>query len=356
MNVDADRLAKAYQREHGKKHPVVIMLPHTRVLLDVPEGTVTAHIPECMRFQANGRPLVTYMRTRNNWSDFTVRNINWKAHESALRQTINRKTHMTKLVHDILPTNYQVYRDAKPKQRCPECNHEKEDRDHVLRCAAASRDAIKSEAIEKIRVGCQQQHTDPDLQHLLLMALQGWMNEPQEEIYRPIAYDFPTRLSALIQQQNLIGWRHIFNGRFSVRWAELQDEYYSRMDQSLRTKQMTGQQWQSNIIGEIWEAWFLIWEKRNQDVHSHDSNTRTQATKKKVEEDLREIYAVRHQLEPSVREFLEEDVDIHRRRPTWVNQNWLAVHQPLVRDSLRKFKTGVLKGVRSIRDYMKSKT
>ena len=92
-------------------------------------------------------------------------------------------------------------------------------------------------------------------------------------IYRPNVYEFPTRLSVLIQQQSQIGWRHIFNGRFSGRWAEIQEEHYSCMDQSIRTKQMTGQNWQINIIGEIWEAWFLIWEKRNQDVHGHDSNT-----------------------------------------------------------------------------------
>ena len=86
------------------------------------------------------------------------------------------------------------------------------------------------------------------------------MNEAPKMTYRPNLNGFPTRLSVLIQQQNRIGWRYIFNGRSSGRWAEIQEEHYSRMDQSIRTKQMTGQHWQINIIGEIWEAWFLILE------------------------------------------------------------------------------------------------
>ena len=96
----------------------------------------------------------------------------------------------------------------------------------------------------------------------------------------------------------------------------------------------------------------MIWEKRNQDIHGFDVHSKAEATRQKVNNSLREIYALRYQLEPSVRDLLEEDVDVHHQRPTWVNQNWLAVHGPLVAASVRKFKNGVLRGVRSIRDYV----
>jgi hypothetical protein len=101
-------------------------------------------------------------------------------------------------------------------------------------------------------------------------------------------------------------------------------------------------------------AWFLIWEKRNQDIHGFDATSKAEATRRKVEQSLREIYNLRHQLEPSVRDLLEEDVEVHRQRPTWVNQNWLAVHGPFLAASIRKskFKNGVFRGVRSIRDYV----
>ena len=178
------------------------------------------------------------------------------------------------------------------------------------------------------------------------------METPANETYIPQEQNFPAHLIDLIRTQSAIGWRQLFNGRFSKYWAQRQDEYYARTDTNQRNRRQTGQQWQTNIIGEIWEAWFLIWEKRNQDIHGFDMHSKAEATRRKVNHSLREIYDLRHQLEPSVQELLEEDVAVHPRRPTWVNQNWLAVHGPLVAAIVRKFKNGVLRGVRSIRDYV----
>jgi hypothetical protein len=177
------------------------------------------------------------------------------------------------------------------------------------------------------------------------------MASPDPTQYCPKADDFPEYLQTLIDQQTSIGWRQIINGRLSSEWAKIQEEYYARQEEQNRQRKMTGKQWLSNIIGEIWEAWFRIWETRNQDIHGFDASTRTAAIKRQVESSLRDIYAVRHQLEPSVRELLEDEVEVHRNKPLWVNQNWLRVHGPLVSNSLRKFKSGVLAGVRSIKDY-----
>jgi exonuclease III len=352
LNVDADEAAKKYQRTFTTIHPIAVLLPHTGVHLDLPDGTLTSHIAERVRKQAWGGPLLQYMQLKYRWSENTANNINWEAHASALTHHFARKTHMTKLIHDILPTNSNVHRDDQPKQRCPECPCMKETRDHVLQCPALSRQSIKNEMLQRIESGCERHRTDPDLQRLLLTAVKAWMHTPANELYIPSATEYPERFTDLITNQTAIGWRQIFNGRFSNQWARRQDEYYARVETNRRNRRQTGQQWQTNIIGEIWEAWFLIWEKRNQDIHGFDANSKAEALRRKVEQSLRDIYNLRHQLEPSVRDLLEDDVEVHRQRPTWVNQNWLAVHGPLVAASVRKFKNGVLLGVRSIRDYV----
>jgi exonuclease III len=352
LNVDADAAAKQYQRTHANIHPLAMLLPHTGALLDLPDGTITSNFPDRMRHQAWGGPLKKYMQEKYNWSASTMDAINWKAQTSALQRQFHRKTHMTKLIHDILPTNSKVHRADKTKQRCPECPCKKEDRDHVLQCPAASRQQIKHDMMQRFQHGCEKHKTDPDLQNLLLKVVRAWMDQPADETYTPQEQNFPITLADLIRTQSAIGWRQLFNGRFSIQWAQRQDEYYARLDTNQRNRRQTGQHWQTNIIGELWEAWFLIWEKRNQDIHGFDVHSKAEATRRKVNQSLREIYDLRHQLEPSVRELLEEDVDVHHRRPTWVNQNWLAVHGPLVATSVRKFKNGVLRGVRSIRDYM----
>jgi predicted ATPase len=49
----------------------------------------------------------------------------------------------------------------------------------------------------------------------------------------------------------------VFNG-----WAQCQETYYSLMAANQCTKALTGKKWLSNIIGAVWEGWFLNWEEQ----------------------------------------------------------------------------------------------
>jgi hypothetical protein len=98
--------------------------------------------------------------------------------------------------------------------------------------------------------------TDPDLQRFLLTAVRAWMHMPANELYIPSANDCPERLTDLITTQTAIGWRQLFNGRFSNQWAQRQNEYYARVETNQRNRRQTGHQWQPNIIGVIWERGF----------------------------------------------------------------------------------------------------
>ena len=257
-----------------------MLLPHTRVLLDIPEGTITSNTAERLRKHAWGGWLLKYMQEKYNWTENITKTINWKAQASALQNQFLRGTHMTKLIHDILPTNSNIHRDDKNKQRCPECSCKKENRDHVLQCPAASRQPIEQEMLRKIKAGCEKHRTDPDLQRLILLAEREWMVTPEMVEYTPSAPDFPERLHDLIRNQTAIGWRQLFNGRFSKYWAQRQDEYYAHSENTQRNRRQTGQTWHINIIGEFWEAWFLIWEKRNQDIHGFDANSKAEAMRR----------------------------------------------------------------------------
>ena len=43
--------------------------------------------------------------------------------------------------------------------------------------------------------------------------------------YLPVCAEFSPALSRLIHSQTRIGWRQMFNGRFSQEWSNLQDAY-----------------------------------------------------------------------------------------------------------------------------------
>ena len=116
-------------------------------------------------------------------------------------------------------------------------------------------------------------------------------------------------------------------------------------------KHRTGQRWQTAIIGELWTQWFTLWEARNSDLHGATESLQARAEREEVERSLRDIYDMRDRVEPSVQKLLCQDITNHFAKPLWFNKNWLAIHGPLVRQSVRNAKKKAIQGVRSTPGY-----
>ncbi len=132
----------------------------------------------------------------------------------------------------------------------------------------------------------------------------------------------------------------------------MQDDYYARRAKSTESpKKRTGSSWQARLIEIIWKHWTVLWHMRNYDLHGEDERSKAMADKKEVERTLIYIYDLRSQFEPNVQQLLCQDIREHFDKPLWYNQNWLAIHGPLFKASLKRAKEKAIQGVRSIRMY-----
>lgn len=175
-------------------------------------------------------------------------------------------------------------------------------------------------------------------------------NEDEEFQVSPILYHMDIR--AVIIQQNTIGWRQLFNGRFSSEWSRVQEEYYTRLRrQRNNNDRRTGLKWQTQLILEIWKQWLIVWKLRNEEIHGRDETTRIQLEWRRIDGELRELYACRNQMETNVQALLFQEVHEHIQKPHWVTQNWLAVNGPVFRENIRRTRQKAIEGVRSIRSY-----
>ena len=100
-------------------------------------------------------------------------------------------------------------------------------------------------------------------------------SDTEDIILNPDDYIIPVR--PIIIQQNAIGWRHLFNGRFGKAWSVYQDQYYKSQPSQSSKHMATGEKWQVSIILYIWDKWFTLWQQRNQEVHGHDARTKAVA-------------------------------------------------------------------------------
>ena len=109
--------------------------------------------------------------------------------------------------------------------------------------------------------------------------------------------------------------------------------------------------WQTLIMSELWKHWFCLLEMQNKDQRGEDTTTQTQAAQQEVERTLIEMNDFRAHMEPSVQELLCADVSNHFGKTVKYNKNWIAVHGPLVRTSIKRANEKEIQGVRSIRQY-----
>ena len=226
-----------------------------------------------------------------------------------------RRIHFTKLIHDILPTTAQANRYDKGNQTCPLCPCTAENRDHVLRCPSSAATKWRDSFQTNLRDFFRETQTAPVLTELTLSAFEKWFIADDELILDPLAYQ--TQVHKLIEEQNAIGWRQLFSGRFSCEWSTIQNASYSRVPPSDGQQKRTGLRWQTKFILKFWEEWDERWSDRNKAPHGHDAAIRFQAMRRETRQHLDNIYRDREFMQPHVQAFLQDSW-----KPT--QRNWSA--------------------------------
>ena len=81
--------------------------------------------------------------------------------------------------------------------------------------------------------------------------MEDWFQAESSIEVSPILY--PVDVRQLLLEQNSIGWRQLFSGRFSIEWSKIQRQYYSKHRNKVGNKRRDGSQWQVKLIGVIWD-------------------------------------------------------------------------------------------------------
>ena len=232
------------------------------------------------------------------------------------------------------------------------CGSTDETRDHIIRCLAPPRTAWRRKFWEAIAQFHTEYRTAPVLIYVFRSAMEDWLQAESDLVVSPIL--FPLEVRQLILDQNLLGWRQLFSGRFSIEWSKIQQAYYARHRTKDGIQRRTGSQWQVKMIGVMWDQWRTVWRLRNEEVHGHDAATRARAERAATDRRMREVYDQRQHLEPNVASLLHQDEHEHRSRSRATNQNWLAVNLPIIRRSVRRVKKRSARGMQTLRSYFTS--
>jgi hypothetical protein len=83
-----------------------------------------------------------------------------------------------------------------------------------------------------------------------------------------------------VEEQSAIGWNNFIKGRVSKKWSEAQDIFYKSVHP---TSPLTGEQWSSKLITEVWKIFFSVWKARNTHLHCPPGNEPSAHLNKRIQ-------------------------------------------------------------------------
>ena len=100
-----------------------------------------------------------------------------------------------------------------------------------------------------------------------------------------------------------------------------------------------------------WTLWHELRTMRNAEVHGRDEATCRAAETDILRRRLRLVYDQRSRVEPRVAMVLDTPMEQRLARGAIYVKNWLAIHESLVHNSVRRANDRVIRGVRSLCEY-----
>jgi hypothetical protein len=146
---------------------------------------------------------------------------------------------------------------------------------------------------------------------------------------RPISVSGP--YEDLLRSQERIGWRAMLHGYWSIEWQKAYQTTYAipedetPKDRSKRT--ITMALWQRKVLKATWQQMIQLWRLRNEERHGRDTETREQARREVLQNEIKVLYSNRNQYPVGVQQLLRPSYEAHCLERVSNLQNWLDAYR-----------------------------
>lgn len=216
-NVRADELAGQVAQNPSRSQNFPWLLPVEKCRLLIAGKPIHGNYTFNIRQQATLLPYFEYLRHRHRWSTSTQQDIDWQVMGLASQNTTIPQTQLLKLVHDKLPTRYELGK-VHPHQdsNCCYCNV-KETFTHLIRCTNPLAQDFRQDFLETIESYLQRHDAPTAFRQTFLLSIQYWLEPPSDTATQPHVS------ITCFRAQNKIGWALFPRGFWSKEWRQLYD-------------------------------------------------------------------------------------------------------------------------------------
>ena len=210
LNVLADSLA---EQSSMSPCPLDLPLPASQISLWHKGHQVTRSLKSFIQREWQWQQYSEYAKTKFQWSELIMADINWSLSQTR-KIPAAKRVFLASLAHDWLPLNKPLHaRGACNSSLCLVCAREDETALHFLICDSYSKSSVSS-LVARISKLSSTLSIDPELSTIMW---KGMLNQVEDVRLNPLS--FPPLYRPLIVQQNWIGWRQMWFGRWGNRWT-----------------------------------------------------------------------------------------------------------------------------------------
>jgi len=291
LNIECDRLAKQYANDSSTKsttldNPEIEEIqPHLRIA----GKTICRRYLPALREAAAIPEYRKYLCKKLKWMPSDAANVNWTALKYALNSfPRNDQCRLVLFINDKLPLRASKAHPHPGSQLCPSCKREKETTRHFMECSHADRRREFTALKQQMTQFATNHSIHPSLFTALWLGLLAVHNATD---YPDITNELPPILQRAVHAQHRIGWEQLYQGRFSLHWAQAIDKLHPSLASS-------GRLVTTQLIQMIWNYILATWTLRNQHLHQDGGHTSLPDYRQAVQT----MYEQRHQLPLAVQE------------------------------------------------------
>jgi hypothetical protein len=330
LNVDADNLADQYILDFpDQDYNVVPILPTSGVQLQLKEATVTRNIKQEVMQARHVQPLIDYMMDKFEWSQETYDSVDWVTHRRAVGRWEKRRTTIIKQIYRWLPVGKQVHRyDQKNNPGCSTCQAPLEDQAHPVQCNAPTRMQWRKEFLSNVKKKMESLDFPYALIELFIEGLYSAIYSHSEYTV-PVAV--PRQTEDIAASQEAIGWKQLLHGRCSKLWKKHLNDYFG----DRKGKSDGASSCMTELMAYIFEEWFRMWDRRNEDRHGADAAARSQQQRAQALREIIYYYNFKDRLPAPLRWLLEPPIEERLEWPTYSLRTWLNSYGPVIDKAIK---------------------
>ena len=277
---------------------------------------LTGNPTEPLRKHIHAKPLRDYMHKKGILDATAFSLVDWKASERTMNEAAPLyRLWAAKHVHGWCAVGTRMKQwKFQASSTCPCCQHAEEASRHIVTCPDPRMRSVWLEKLQGLEVWMTDNDTAPAIQHCILTTLKT--GDPHTR--------FTDNSEVLTQQaaeeQDLIGWHNLMEGRITSQWRETQCLHYRRI-----ASHRSADRWAAGFVANLLEITHSLWIQRNEVVHEKHANGLLLEEAKELEESIREQYQLgNNELHDEDKWLLEQEIEEILSLPGHDQQTWLA--------------------------------